>query len=344
MFCCLGRKKRENEIERTNSNKLMVERFILQNCKSNDEDSFDESQDKNNIIIIDYDNNQYEKKPWSGIQWQMIIQTKSLNQIEQDEMKRNVRFGILCNLRPATWFWITDIKNTQMVKHSSNIYQKLKSYESQYDQQIFKCIKELDKKYNDLVFDILRAYANYDVEIGFIKGIDKIVEYLVQQLDPEQYINLDYSYNQFNRMSDYYEQMVFWMTIHILFNLNYRRILKQNISFIETQKFQNALMPSIKYFIEQHQVKISDLIEVPLLFYFWQQIKKEDFIKLFDVFLFEGESILQQTLLKFLKISEDLICQFQTQADLKIFINQTLIAYGISKIEKSNQKLMNFLL
>ncbi|CAD8078913.1 unnamed protein product [Paramecium sonneborni] len=83
MFCCLGRKKRENEIERTNSNKLMVERFILQNCKSNDEDSFDESQDKNNIIIIDYDNNQYEKKPWSGIQWQMIIQTKSLNQIEQ---------------------------------------------------------------------------------------------------------------------------------------------------------------------------------------------------------------------------------------------------------------------
>ncbi|CAD8078911.1 unnamed protein product [Paramecium sonneborni] len=259
-------------------------------------------------------------------------------------MKRNVRFGILCNLRPATWFWITDIKNTQMVKHSSNIYQKLKSYESQYDQQIFKCIKELDKKYNDLVFDILRAYANYDVEIGFIKGIDKIVEYLVQQLDPEQYINLDYSYNQFNRMSDYYEQMVFWMTIHILFNLNYRRILKQNISFIETQKFQNALMPSIKYFIEQHQVKISDLIEVPLLFYFWQQIKKEDFIKLFDVFLFEGESILQQTLLKFLKISEDLICQFQTQADLKIFINQTLIAYGISKIEKSNQKLMNFLL
>ncbi|CAD8160728.1 unnamed protein product [Paramecium pentaurelia] len=138
MFCCLGRKKRDNnEMEKKNSKKEMVERFILQNCKSNDEDSFDESIDKSNMIIIDYDNNQYEKKPWSGIQWQMIIQTKNLNQIELDELKRNIRFGILCNLRPATWFWITDIKNTQMKKHTSNIYQKLKSCESQYDPQIF---------------------------------------------------------------------------------------------------------------------------------------------------------------------------------------------------------------
>ncbi|CAD8156471.1 unnamed protein product [Paramecium octaurelia] len=345
MFCCLGRKKRDNnEMEKKNSKKEMVERFILQNCKSNDEDSFDESIDKSNMIIIDYDNNQYEKKPWSGIQWQMIIQTKNLNQIELDELKRNVRFGILNNLRPATWFWMTDIKNTQMKKHTSNIYQKLKSCESQYDSQIFKCIKQLDKKYNDLVFDILRAYANYDVEIGFIKGIDQIVEYLVQQLDPEQYINLDYSFNQLNRMCDFYEQMVFWMAIHILFHLNYRRILKQNISFIETEKFQNTLMPSIKCVIEQLGVKISELIEVPLLFFFQKQFKKDDFTKLFDVFLFEGESILLQILLKFFKISEDLVCQFQAEADLKVFLNQTLIPYGISKIEKTNQKLMYFLL
>lgn len=66
MFCCLGRKKRDNnEMEKKNSKKEMVERFILQNCKSNDEvlchfenkDSFDESIDKSNMIIIDYDNN-----------------------------------------------------------------------------------------------------------------------------------------------------------------------------------------------------------------------------------------------------------------------------------------------
>ncbi|CAD8073919.1 unnamed protein product [Paramecium sonneborni] len=344
MFCCLGRKKRDNEMEKKNCKKEMVERFILQNCKSNEDDSLNESLDESNMIIINDVNNQHKQKPWSGIQWQMIIQTKSLNQIELDEIKSNIRFGILQNLRPATWFWITDIKNTQMIKHSSNIYQKLKSCESQYDQQIFKCIKQMDKKYNDLVFDILRAYANYDVEIGFVKGIEQIVEYLIQQLDPEQYKNLDYSYNQFNRMCDYYEQMVFWMTIHILFNLNYRRILKQNVSFIETDKFKNTLMPQIKCLIEQLQVKISDLIETPLLFYFWKQLKKEDFNRLFDVFLFEGESILLQILLKFLKISEELVCQFQTLADLKIFLNQTLIPFGISKIEKSNQKLMNFIL
>lgn len=38
MFCCLGRKKRDsNEMEKKTSKKEMVERFILQNCKSNDE-------------------------------------------------------------------------------------------------------------------------------------------------------------------------------------------------------------------------------------------------------------------------------------------------------------------
>ncbi|CAD8071356.1 unnamed protein product [Paramecium primaurelia] len=251
------------------------------------------------------------------------------------ELKRNIRFGILSNSRPATWFWMTDIKNTQMKKHTSNIYQKLKFCQSYYDSQIFKCIKLLDKKYiqsnfkyNDLIFDILRAYANYDVEVEFIKGIDQIVEYLVQQLNPEQYINIDYSFNQFNRMCDFYQQMVFWMTTHILFHLNYRRIQKQNVSFIETEKFQNTLVPSIGRLVGQNYL---------CYFTFRNNQQKEDFNKLFDVFLFEGESILLQILLKFLKISEDLICQFQREEDLQIFLNQTLISYGISKIEKTNK-------
>ena len=52
-------------------------------------------------------------------------------------------------------------------------------YLSVLNNQIKKYYIRFKFKYNDLVFDILRAYANYDVEIGFIKGIDQIIEYLV---------------------------------------------------------------------------------------------------------------------------------------------------------------------
>jgi hypothetical protein len=35
-----------------------------------------------------------------------------------------------------------------------------------------KSINCYEFKYSDIVFDILRAYANYDVEIGYVKGMD----------------------------------------------------------------------------------------------------------------------------------------------------------------------------
>jgi len=71
---------------------------------------------------------------------------------------------------------------------------------------------------------VLRAYANYDTEVGYIIGMNYIAASLMNILDPSKYENKETSFNKqsYELGDEFNEIAVFWMMIHIFFTLNYR--------------------------------------------------------------------------------------------------------------------------
>jgi hypothetical protein len=70
----------------------------------------------------------------------------------------------------------------------------------------------------------LRAYANYDTEVGYMPGLNFIAAALMNTLDPQLYENKEASFNKqsYELGDEFNEIAVFWMMIHIFFTLDYR--------------------------------------------------------------------------------------------------------------------------
>lgn len=64
-----------------------------------------------------------------------------------------------------------------------------------------------------------------------------------------------------------------------------------------------------------------------------------------SVTILDNIAFLQQVLLKLLKLSENIILMFQTECDLQIYLNQTMIPFGIGQLDKyQRDNYMNLLL
>lgn len=73
-----------------------------------------------------------------------------------------------------------------------------------------------------------------------------VIEYVARELNPEQYANLDYSFNNYNRNEDFFDLSVFWLCVHLFIELGLRKSFKSGLAFMDNEKFNNTLMPSIK--------------------------------------------------------------------------------------------------
>ncbi|KAM3142506.1 hypothetical protein pb186bvf_005408 [Paramecium bursaria] len=323
MFFCFKKRTKPNGEEQSNTKRELIERYILQSC-SQPEESFDQTLDRSHLKIVDdFDQREYVKVTWKIDDWLRMMHTKDITQIDFDELRRNVREGIVEQIRPAIWFWMTDITNQYIKKHSYDIYRKLKNLQSQHDSQLFKDLKDTDRQQRDSMFDIVRAYCNYDNSVGYNKYFITFAQFLYEQLNPSRY-NKEIAFIHIPDDEDLQDSSVFWMMIHIFIKLDYRSILINQYSFTVSEKFLNTLTPSVKTHLSRFKCSIDQLFEQPLLLLFHKFLSKKDFLKLFDVFLIEGEYILVLVLLKLLKVSESLILMFQSENDLRDFFNQSI--------------------
>jgi hypothetical protein len=65
--------------------------------------------------------------------------------------------------------------------------------------------------------NVLRAYANYDKQIGYTQGMNFIVAAIYMSIIPKNYKNIEHS---FGKTAPNIERITFWILIHICFEKN----------------------------------------------------------------------------------------------------------------------------
>jgi hypothetical protein len=78
-----------------------------------------------------------------------------------------------------------------------------------------------------MLLNILRAYCNYDKEVGYLQGMNYIVAHLIIHLDPEKYQDLSKSFGQSGLLK--LEENIFWIFVYINFELNWREVYKKGM-------------------------------------------------------------------------------------------------------------------
>lgn len=97
--------------------------------------------------------------------------------------------GIPDHLRGHLWAKLLNIDRAQAI-HSNNLYQKLIQFkndetERQISKDIDRTMAELNlwpedsQCGNNKLFNVLKAYANYDNEVGYVQGMNYIVGLLL---------------------------------------------------------------------------------------------------------------------------------------------------------------------
>lgn len=120
-------------------------------------------------------------------------------------------------LRGEIWKLLCKVQNSKL-QYSCNVYAKFLKSTGQDDSKILKDIHRTRQSYcadfalpaesgQNRLYNILKAYSNYDTEIGYCQGMNFIAALLLSQI-PE-------------------EEDAFWCLVHIMYEKGWRDIFNR---------------------------------------------------------------------------------------------------------------------
>lgn len=194
-------------------------------------DSTDDSVNGDGMELID----NMKHKVYSTGEWLKVLKNNDLDNTSITELIHSLRHGIPDELRPAIWEFLTKLDSLRS-QYPKDYYETLKNKPSTSDSQIKKDVNRTfpthpffqnkDKQAETFLFNIMRAYANHDTEIGYTQGMNYIVGKLLIILDPDNYRGSELDY--FKTYEQDYEEKVFWLFIHITYVKNWRQVFRSN--------------------------------------------------------------------------------------------------------------------
>ena len=100
-----------------------------------------------------------------------------------------------------------------------------------------------------MLFNVLRAYSNYDKEIGYLQGMNYIVANILIHLEVKQYKNVKKSFGKKPEQLDI-EEKCFWLFVFMNWKKNYREMFKKDlVKLKELSKF-------LDFRIKQEEIEI----------------------------------------------------------------------------------------
>lgn len=135
-------------------------------------------------------------KPFTRSEWESILVRNDLNNVSKTRLKDSLLQGIPGDLRGEIWIFLTKA-NQLSLQFSQNVYAKLlERIDETVLQQIERDVHRTypkQKIFQDrhgigqvVLTNILRAYANYDSEVGYCQGMGFIVGFLIMQIRNEE--------------------------------------------------------------------------------------------------------------------------------------------------------------
>lgn len=138
------------------------------------------------------------------------------------------------------------------------------------------------------LFNVLKAYACYDPEIGYCQGINYLVSMLLTQIkDPEE---------------------AFWSLVYIMYEHNWREVfndkttkLMELLEVIET-KLKKKVPKVFKHITMVEDLNIAAVFSSIFITLYVYDVQYEISTRIFEMFLLDGEKFLIKLLIKMIKI------------------------------------------
>jgi hypothetical protein len=155
-------------------------------------------------------------KPFSKSEWEKILSRNDITNVSKTRLKDSFLEGIPSDLRGQIWLLLTRSSHFSH-QFSPSVYKKLlENQVEEVQKQIVrdvhrtlpehKMFQEPEGIGQQVLLNILSAYANYDPEVGYCQGMGFIVGCLILQLRDEE--------------------LAFWTFVQIMYDYNWRLMFK----------------------------------------------------------------------------------------------------------------------
>jgi len=266
--------------------------------------------------------------------------------MKMDKLIKSLYIGIPDSLRGEIWMHLAK-SVTVALNHDQNVFYKLIEMKNEeIENNIKKDVTRtnldsidpsnkiksfLNDKRKKKLFNILKAYAIYDNQVGYCQGTNNIVALMMYNIQSER--------------------CVFWTFIQLMYDKNWRNLYLNN-----TPK----LLRMMELFVEQLKLKLNDLylhfINTNILpdnatgafshFFisiFSYEVPLEYSNRVMDLFWVYEEKIIFECLIHLLRLKKDMLMSMNFE-DSYVYCKKELVKDCIKEfgIEKSLPILINF--
>ncbi|OMJ67037.1 hypothetical protein SteCoe_35903 [Stentor coeruleus] len=258
-------------------------------------------------------------KPFTQREWEMILKHNDYNNVSKKRLKDSLICGVPSDLRGEIWTFLTRA-NQLSVQFSNGVYKKLHEriaddISNQIDRDLHRTFpehrifQERDGIGQMILKNILCAYANYDPEVGYCQGMGFIVGCLILQIRNEE--------------------LSFWAFVQIMHDFNWRLIFKNGTPRLITmmkimKKEVKKRFPDLHQHFEEQDLQLLACFSQYFITVFLYDTPTNIGIRIFDVFLLEGERVLFDLLYRMLAFKKVEILELKSQ-DLYMYLRKKLV-------------------
>jgi len=243
------------------------------------------------------------------------------------KIKNRIRKGIPNSVRGEAWKVLINTK--ELIESHANVYEKMVNQKPQH-----KVVKQIDldiprtfgthrlfrERYGKgqvMMFRILKAYSNYNPELGYCQGMASIVGLLLMYLKEED---------------------AFWVLVHLMGNHKYLMgdlflpglpKLKENL-YVHDKLFKK-MMPKLFNHFEKLTIMSSMYATKWYMKYMIDSLPFDVLLRVWDIYISEGNKVIYSVVMALLKLHEDKLLKMQFEGVLGHFSKMETYPLDVNK-------------
>ena len=343
------------DVQLTRSGKRARTQNRTQNKQEHNREQMKSSIVSKFVLIENYlhRGQKFSKLVLSREEWLKIIDAGTLADVPAQKLQASAHDGIPQELRFSIWMLITDV-NTLRKQHAKDYYEQLIAKENKWEVQINKDIPRTypsepyfikpEYEAKEKLFRILRAYANYDEELGYTQGMNGIVGMMLVVLADEQGQGAHSSSANLAKHKSL-EKAVFWMLVHIMKEKGWRKLLVDGCPKLidccmQLDKMLEKRTPEVYQRMDAIGLNTDMCFNQYFVTLCLYNTPKPLAARVLDLFLFRGEDVLFELLVKAVSMFKKEILQMSQMEHLFNFLKTDLMNECFRKYERTLDKVL----
>ena len=248
-------------------------------------------------IALDFEIIEHPVKEFSYEEWVSVIKGRGINKEVDQRLKQSILHGIPESIRGGLWEFFTNVRSLSRICSFEQLSEK--QNELGFPKDVGRTLPKHPLFRNPEGYGqtgltkILRAYANFDPQVGYCQGMAFIAALLLIYMPSHQ--------------------SAFWGFVHIMNTLNWREV------FLPGTPKLVRMLDSFSRQLESHMLDLYlhfqaqglhiSVFAQYFLTVFAYKTPPELVVRVMDLFLLEGEQVLFNILIKMLQLKRHkLLC------------------------------------